>query len=187
MKFLIVHPEGNISVNPNLYAMVESLNENGYKVDILSLKRSGFNQKVSSLSGKLYLLKTYTFLFKINKYRGIWGKLLQLLISLTCRQYGLILGVDRDGIIAAEIISRLSGIPYALISYEIFFMDEVRQDFKEEEINACKNISFAICQDQVRSKKLSEENKIPEHKIINIPVAGRYIHNFMFRNFIFFA
>jgi hypothetical protein len=43
-KILIVHPEGNINNNPNLTGIVEILCENGYKVDIYSLRRSNIYQ-----------------------------------------------------------------------------------------------------------------------------------------------
>jgi hypothetical protein len=85
----------------------------------------------------------------------------------------LIIGVDRDGIIEASFLSQLMGIPCGFISYEIFFKDETGSNFKKEEIGACKYIDFAVCQDDVRSSSLSEENHIPFEKIIQIPVAGR--------------
>ena len=96
------------------------------------------------------------------------------------------IGVDRDGVIEASYLSRLLGIPYGLISYEIFFRDETSARFKNEEIGACAHIDFAVCQDDVRSSLLAEENQIHIEKVINIPVAGRgvrkgektqYLHN----------
>lgn len=174
MRILIVHPDGNINVNSNLTAMVEVLNENGYKVDILSQRRPDINQN-TNLPARLILVRTISFLLRAKIYSGVLGRILRCLIRLNGRGYGLIIGVDRDGIIAGGIISQLSGVPHALISYEILFRDEIGADYKQEEIIACQNIEFAICQDRVRSQKLCEENKIPEHKIICIPVSGRNV------------
>ena len=37
-KIMVIHPEGNLNNNPNLAGIVEILCENGYVVDIYSLK-----------------------------------------------------------------------------------------------------------------------------------------------------
>lgn len=88
-------------------------------------------------------------------------------------RYNLIIGIDRDGIIEASYLSHLLSLPYGLISYEIFFAAESNENFKDIEIQACRDIEFAVCQDNTRSVLLATENRIPLDKIINIPVAGR--------------
>lgn len=117
---------------------------------------------------------TTRFLSKISILKG----LKRILNHHRIKQYGkedykLIIGVDKDGIIEASYLSQLMDIPYGLISYEISFTEETGINFKSEEIDACKHIDFAVCQDEVRSLFLSEENHIHFEKIIHIPVAGR--------------
>ena len=113
-------------------------------------------------------------LAKISFFKGILRILnYPRFKQLDRENYKLIIGVDRDGIIEASYLSQLMGIPYGFISYEILFGDEIGSIFKKEEIGACKHIDFAVCQDEVRSSSLSEENHIPFEKIIQIPVAGR--------------
>lgn len=185
---LIIHPEGNINNNPNLSGIVEILCENDYFVDIVSPRRD-FSQLAPSEGSRMLLYddRVTRILSKISVLKGIKRILDHHRIRLYDREnYKLIIGVDRDGIIDASYLSQLMDIPYGLISYEIFFRDETSINFKNEEIDACKHIDFAVCQDEVRSSFLSEENHIPLEKIINIPVAGRgikkwettqYLHN----------
>ena len=189
-RILIVHPEGNINNNPNLSGIVEILCEQGYLVDIASPKRK-FPQIAPCEGSKLLLFdeRIVKYLSKIPFLKKVSGVLNHIRMDRYGKgAYKLIIGVDREGVIEASYLSQLLGIPYGLISYEIFFRNETSAEFKKEEINACANIDFAVCQDDVRSSLLAEENHIPLEKIINIPVAGRgvkmggktqYLHNML--------
>jgi glycosyltransferase involved in cell wall biosynthesis len=86
--------------------------------------------------------------------------------------FRLVIGIDR-GIVEAARVARTFRIPHALISYEIIFRDEAGGGFKLPEIEACRGIVFALCQDTIRAQHLARENHIPPHKIILIPLAGR--------------
>ncbi|MCH7555844.1 MAG: glycosyltransferase [Planctomycetes bacterium] len=178
-KILIVHPEGNINSNINLTGIVEILCENGYKVDIYSLKRFYTPQHYRCAGASLFLLdkpeksvENGTFILedpKLNSQEKIISY-----INENFKSYDLVIGVDR-GIIEAALIAQNREIPCGLISYEIFFEEETSKEFKQEEIEACKCLDFIVCQDALRAKYLSIENKIALEKIINIPVAGRGI------------
>lgn len=178
-KILIVHPEGNINNNPNLTGIVEILCENGYKVDICSLRRSNIYQYSWCAGASLFLLdrpenlvENGTFILedpKLNSQEKIISY-----INENFKSYDLVIGVDR-GIIEAALIAQNRQIPCGLISYEIFFEEETSREFKQEEIEACKCLDFIVCQDALRAKYLSIENNIALEKIINIPVAGRGI------------
>lgn len=176
VKILVIHPEGNINNNPNLSGIVEILCENNYSVDILSPKLNIpqiapcdgskfilFNRKLKKIEQKFSGLIQYNPLFVQLKRSHFKGR------------YNLIIGVDRDGIIEASYLSRLLNVPYGLISYEIFFESETSKKYKEIEIEACEKIEFAVCQDNLRSSLLAQENRIDLNKIINIPVSGRGI------------
>ncbi len=157
-NILLVHPEGNINNNPNLFAIVELLCGNGYYVDYLVKKNPIIDQR--SYIKNLQIL----FLDDTN---------IDDVEQLDNKKYSLIIGID-NGIVIASKIARKLNIPYCYISYEIMFADELGKVKKNHEIAACKNISFAICQDPVRSYFLSIENNISVNKILNIPVTGNY-------------
>ena len=164
-RIAIIHPEGNINNNPNLTGIVEILCEKNYEVDIYSLIRHEIYQK-SPCNGSRLFLEDCTNQEELEK----------ILRHKFNSPYSLVIGVDR-GIIEAEIISSILGVPYGLISYEIFFADETGFEYKKLEIKACHNINFFIVQDEMREKLLCSENQIKCDNIFYIPVAGRGIKN----------
>ena len=64
------------------------------------------------------------------------------------------------------------GIPLANWSYEIFFATECSSDFKALERREASSVRFAVAQDDLRARLLSEETGIPNDRILRIPVAG---------------
>lgn len=180
-RIAIIHPEGNILYNANLLGIVEILREKGYLVDIYCPKRNIsqyvpyptvrfiFYNKVELFFGKIEILKS------VKGIVGIGRSIDRFVLCKSDISASLIIGVDREGIILGSKIAKTKKIPYGLISYEIFFNKETGEDFKKEEIKACQDIDFAVCQDPLRAEKLAEENMIPAQKIINIPVGGRFV------------
>ncbi|KPA09281.1 family 2 glycosyl transferase [Candidatus Magnetomorum sp. HK-1] len=177
-KILFIHPEGNILGNPNFNDIIEILCENNIEVHIFAAKKKTVIQKAPCKESRLFLFNTqedpsvsdcFTVL---AKHSFISESSALDYIKTNVANYDFVIGIDR-GIIEAELISRAKRISYGLISYEIFFEEEAGAKFKEAEIRACKNIEFAVVQDNVRAKFLSQENKIPLSKMIYIPVAGR--------------
>jgi hypothetical protein len=86
--------------------------------------------------------------------------------------HDLVLAIDR-GVIEGDWIARQLSVPKALLSYEIFFREETPSDHKLEEIIACRDLSFVVCQDSLRARKLCLANDIPADKVLLMPVAGR--------------
>ena len=127
MRILIVHPEGNINNNPNLTAMVNAFHEEGFAVDVLAEIRGGIYQHNSG-SFNLYLVNNIDFILRLLMPERFYSKALRHLVGWFGRSYDFIIGVDAVGIILGEIISRASGVPLALISYEIFFAGEIGAD-----------------------------------------------------------
>ena len=178
-KILIIHPEGNINNNPNLTGIVEILCENGFAVHIFSPKCEGIYQATPCKGSQLFIvpkhgnpiLHGYTLL--AGKPAGWMPKMISNM-SQKLGPYHLIIGIDR-GVIEASVIAKLLKVPCGLISYEILFRDETSLEFKKPEIDACRTISFAVCQDAQRGTLLAEENQIAPGKIICIPFAGRFL------------
>jgi O-antigen biosynthesis protein len=154
-KIMIVHGEGNLNVNPNLSGIVDILCEHGYQVHYYCAREQGIPQTAPNDNVK------YVFVEK-GQIRLI-------------DKYALVIGVDRDGIIAAAMVAKHLRVPLGYISYEIFFAAETGEAFKQPEIIACEDLRFAVCQGAERSRQLAAENRIPPDKIINIPVAGRSV------------
>jgi len=156
-NILLVHPEGNINNNPNLFAIVELLCDDGYHVDLLVKKNPTIDQSP-------YIKNLRRFFFDDENIDDVE--------RLDKKKYSLIIGIDTGIVIAAKIARKLK-IPYCYISYEIMFADEIGTEKKNDEIADCKDISFAICQDPVRSYFLSIENNISINKIFNLHSALR--------------
>jgi glycosyltransferase involved in cell wall biosynthesis len=175
-RILIIVPEEAVNTNPNLVAIINLLYEKGYLIDIIASCKPDISDYFEIQQATVYLIRDYNlfrnFILSNEKLEEV-NRHVSGFIKKSLAEYTLIIGIDRGGIIDAHFLSSLSGVPYALISYEIFFESETSYDFKKPEIVASKQVEFAICQDSVRAQKLSEENHIPIKKIINVPVCSR--------------
>jgi hypothetical protein len=177
-KILIVHPEGNFNNNPNLSGIIELLCEAGYDVTLLAVSKN-FYQVAPCANAGLVLQNRWTGKIK-EKLCGSLTDLDQIRkyyrpFLLNFGKYDLVVGVDRQGVIEASLIAEHLGVPHGFISYEIFFAEECGRNFKNAEIQACRNLAFAVTQDQMRATHLASENGISLKKILLIPVAGRGI------------
>jgi len=162
-SILIIFPEGNISNNPNLLSIILLLSKY-YKIYTVTEKKHQNNlniQMCHCFLGELCVNKH----FKKNKdiLNDNFGSII----------FSLIIGIDQ-GIKFANYIAKENDIPLAYISYEIFFENEWEPLLKQQEIDACNDIKFAICQDSMRAYLLSQENNISLDKIINVPISESY-------------
>jgi hypothetical protein len=160
-KILIIHPDGNVNNNPHLFSLVSSLSTDGFLIDILSPKKPYISQESPCDGANMYIA---------DLSHDDFIESAQDVFDISDRKYDLIIGIDQ-GIRAAAKYSIQFKISYALVSYEILFSDEIGKELKQKEIVACKNISFAVCQDQVRSFLLAEENHLDINKIYQMPLS----------------
>jgi hypothetical protein len=165
-KLLIIHPEGNIKNNPNLYYFTKELVKQGYEIVLFVRFRPDIYQ------GDLFEGAEFVY-FTSDKYNNLKVKK-ELLKNNFCH----IIGID-TGIIEAAQFALILNISYSFLSYEIFFDHELIQlnnltdlRHKSEAKKSCKNIQFAIIQDQIRREIFSKEYDIPLNKILLMPVAG---------------
>jgi len=178
-KILIIHPEGNVMNNPQLHGLVAILCEQGYAVTIASLKRDGVYQQAPSPGSKQMLIDVPSGCLTdgicvLYFARGGDDTAREAVLKRAYERPDLVIGVDR-GIIEAAEIARVFGVPFGLISYEIYSESEAGAAFKAPEIEACRGISFAVVPDEVRGALLAEENKFSSERNILIPVSGRGI------------
>jgi hypothetical protein len=163
-SILIIFPEGNITNNPSLLSIVLLLAKY-YKIYLFCQ----YEYQSKLVHDRIY----HHILKDLSDENSIDINEKYIEDNISCNSCSLVIGVDQ-GIKLANIISKKNNIPLAYISYEIFFTHEWEPLLKQQEITACKNVDFAICQDSMRSFLLSKENNIPLEKIINIPVAESY-------------
>lgn len=166
MNFLIIHPEGNIKNNPNLYAFTKMLVNEGYNIAIFSLYRPRIYQ------GDLFEGARFEY-YGTDRSENLKTKLRLLKL-----EFNHIIGIDQ-GIIEAARMAKVLNVSYSFLSYEIFFDKELIKlnnvtdlKHKKQSKKACKNIQFAIVQDEVRKSILAEEYGIPAKRILLMPVAG---------------
>lgn len=88
-------------------------------------------------------------------------------------RYCCFIGVDPEGLMIADRITRRIKSPLIYYSLELLVFDEAGNAqldrLKQPELNVCNRVSFAITQDDIRAKVLSDENSIPMSKIITVP------------------
>jgi O-antigen biosynthesis protein len=169
VNILLLHPEGNLNYNANLLGLMDILGEHGHRVTYVAPRRQAINQRSAAAGLNVVLLDRH----------HVHGRLLfpgirraDDIDAAPWAGHDLVLGVDR-GVIDASWIARHLGIPHALLSYEIFFAAEAPADRKAEDVDACRDLSFAVCQDALRTRMLCLANRIPPEKVLQIPVAGR--------------
>ncbi|MDO9153670.1 MAG: hypothetical protein Q7U47_08195 [Paludibacter sp.] len=165
-RLLIIHPEGNIKNNPNLFYFTKELVNKGYAVTLFSRLRPGIYQ------GELFEGAEFVY-FTSDRSQNLKVKK-----ALLKQNFCHIIGID-DGIIEAAKLATVLNIPYSFLSYEIFFDHELIRlnnptdlKHKRKAIKACRRIQFAIVQDRVRKQILSKEYDIDQDKILLMPVAG---------------
>jgi len=120
--------------------------------------------------------------FKHIVFNRLYSKFLMSLLVfvenfLYYRKYDLIIGVDRQGLLEANILNKLKKTPYIFISFEIMFASETSVKYKSLEINASKNISMWVVQDEVRAEKLKYENGLKNCNKSILPLASAGLGN----------
>jgi hypothetical protein len=174
MRILFVHPEGNLANNPNLSAIIELLTRAGHEI-ILRSRRGSFarheNPNVRVLEVR-YRIQRKLMQLSCHPRKWFLRKLLITLVPPMTPPADLVVGVDRQGLIEGAVIARSKGIPLAYWSYEIFFTTECSSNFKALERREASSVRFAVAQDDLRARLLSEETGIPNDRILRIPVAG---------------
>lgn len=160
MNLLIVHPDGNINENPNLWGIVEILTRRGYVVDIVSPKNRP--HQLSPAQGSRML-----------RYSADHAQLVGAgdAPETLRERYEWVIGVDQ-GMLTAAALAGLTRARLGFISYEISFGDEVGEEIKFIERLACSRAEFAVSQDPLRSAHLAREYGLAPGRIIQIPLAG---------------
>lgn len=170
-KILIVHPEGNIKNNPNLFAITRMMVEDGWEVLVYSRRRPGVYQ------GDIFPGARFVF------FEDTVRETIRLERSFADEDIRFVIGIDDFGIYKAKEIASFLGVKYLFLSYEILFDEEIKRiGCRIDRINkrrakaAVRYAECAIVQDETRKQILSREYGIPQERIYLMPVANSCSH-----------
>ena len=175
-RVLIIHTDGNSFNNPTLKCIIDLLLEKGCEIDLRYPKSDApmpacyEGIRFLPYGAKLRLWKVRAF----DRYCFLPIMFLFVLAEklIHYKKYDLIIGVDRQGLIEASILNKITNTPYVFISFEIMFEDETSSRYKSPEREASKNVAAWIVQDEVRAGQLQRENLLDPAKNILLPLAS---------------
>ncbi|WP_139556664.1 glycosyltransferase family protein [Methylotetracoccus oryzae] len=175
LSIVIRHPEGNVASNPTLASLVETLTGAGYSVHISSwfppspvgnaptVTYAQTNRLLSYIKSIIFDRVCSRFLAKI---------LLRVELLLKGGSFDLCIGIDRNGLIEAALISEILGIPYCFISFEITVERETSKKYKDIERVCARGVSFWVVQDEQRGELLQAENKLDPQRVFYLPLSS---------------
>jgi hypothetical protein len=174
-RVLLIHPEGNSFNNPTLKCVIDLLLDEQVNVDVRYFKTFApmpiqrgilllpFGRIYRSIKNTIFNNSKFSFFAWVS----IWLEWLFIY-----RKYELIIGVDREGLIEAAMLSRISSTPFVLFSFEIMFECETSHAYKTLERSAGKYVKYWFVQDTLRADHLQLENKLDPVKRVLIPLAS---------------
>ena len=96
---------------------------------------------------------------------------------LRSQRYDLAIGLNPEGVIAAHCLHNRSGTPFAYLSFEMMFRDELATPGprleKTREILASRRAALVLIQDTDRAALLARENGLDPDTFMLLPVAPR--------------
>lgn len=174
-RILIIHTDGNTFNNPSLKCIIDLLLENGFKIDLRYPESHAPMPLIDNI--RLIPFGKFTKRLKHIIFNRLCSKLLMNMTVflekiIYYKKYDLIIGVDRQGLLEANILNKLTKTPYTFISFEIAFEKETSIRYKDIEKKASKNVSGWIVQDEERAQKLVEENTLQDSNKFLLPLAS---------------
>ncbi len=171
-RILIINPEGSFHVNPTLLAVYNLLVNNGFRITVL-LPKSTISKRNSNLRQYNRLIERVKYHF-IENFNNKYLEFVVFLINYTLlsfKKHDLIIGVDRQGIIESDLLTRFMRAKKVFFSFEIFFKDETSLNYKLREISVCQDVCFWLVQDVIRAALVSQENKLSKGHCFLCPVS----------------
>ena len=170
-KILIIHPEGNIKNNPNLFAITRMMVDAGWEILVYSQKRLGIYQ------GDIFPGARFVF------FPQTVNETILLERSFADEDIRFVIGIDDVGIHKAKEVASFLNVKYIFLSYEILFDAEIRKiGGRTARINkqraklAAQGAELAIAQDDTRKRLLACEYDIPLEMILTMPVSNSGSH-----------
>jgi hypothetical protein len=174
-RVLIIHPEGNLFNNPSVKSIVDLLLDKGYEIDFRYQKSHApmpHREGVRLLPFGVLARRLKPVLFDRICFWPLVFLLGLVDIFIYFNRYCLIIGIDREGLIEASVISKITGTPLVFISFEILFESETSVRYKSLERKASRNVAFWLVQDEVRAGQLQKENALDPRNKMLLPLAS---------------
>jgi hypothetical protein len=174
-RILIIHTDGNSFNNPSLKCIIDLLLEKGCEID-LRYPRS--DAPMPAPRGvRLLPFGRIAKHLKANIFDRLGSRRLAALSVFAeklalYRRYDLVIGVDRQGLIEAGILHRLTGTPYVFFSFEIMFESETSPRYKSLERDAAAAASMWLVQDEARARQLELENGLQPANRFLLPLSS---------------
>ena len=174
MRILFVFPEGNLANSPHLSAITQLLAERGHHV-VVRAPRGPFFHSEDPRVQRIEIARAHQWaLYQLSRTPAAWtvGRLLTRLNRAAATRPDIVVGVDRQGLLEAALVSKRLRVPLVYFSNEIFFDAECSRGFKVLERQAAGRAVLAISSDRHRARLLAEESGVDEAGIMCLPVAG---------------
>lgn len=174
-RVLIIHADGNLFNNPSLKCIADLLLQRGCEIDFRypkSLAPMPATKGIQLLpfGARLWRLKSFIF-NRLCIYPLVFlSALLEQLFLY--RKYDLIIGVDRQGLIEAGVLHKITRTPFVYISFEIMFESETSARCKRLEQRASRDVDFWVVQDEERAEQLQRENQLNPGNRFLLPLAS---------------
>lgn len=174
-RVLIIHTDGNSFNNPSLKCIIDLFLEKGYKIDLRypeSCARMPFYEGVRFLPFGKWLKWIKLIIFDwLCSWPLIFLSVYIEKLALY-KDYDLLIGVDRQGLIEASVLNKITKTPYIFVSFEIVFESETSTRYKFIEKQASKNVVAWLVQDETRAQPLQVENNLDPAKKILLPLSS---------------
>ncbi len=174
-QVLIIHADGNLFNNPSLKCIADLLLQRGCEIDFRYPKSfapmpATKGIRLLPFGPKLWRIKSFIFNRLCISPLVFLSALLEQLFLY--KKYDLIIGVDRQGLIEAEMLHKITQTPFVYISFEIMFESETSAHCKKLERNASRDVSFWVVQDKERAEQLQRENHLNTGNRFLLPLAS---------------
>jgi hypothetical protein len=174
-RILIIHTDGNSFNNPSLKCVIDLLLGKGCEIDLRYPRSSA--PMPAPRGVRLLPFGRIAKHVKANVFDRLASRPLAALCVLAeklalYRNYDLIIGVDRQGLIEAGILHRMTGTPYVFFSFEIMFESETSARYKALEREAAAGVSLWLVQDEARARQLELENGLQAANRFLLPLAS---------------
>lgn len=174
-RVLLIHTDGNTFNNPTLKCVVDLLLDHGVEVTI---RYPASTAPMPQLPGVTCLPfgRPYRFIKSLifnrlcseqMSWLSVWFERIFLY-----EKFDLVIGVDRQGLIEAGILFRMTGTPFVFFSFEIMFENETSAGFKSLERSAARFVRQWFVQDELRAAHLQRENSLDPAARTILPLAS---------------
>jgi len=172
---LIIHTDGNSFNNPSLKCLMDLLLDMGCEIDLRYPKSHAPMPDTKGIRllpfGKMLIILKAVIFNRICSRPLVWLSVLMEKFAFY-KTYDLIIGVDRQGLIEASVLHKITKTPYVFISFEIMFESETSARYKSLERAASKDVAMWFVQDEVRAEQLQYENSLQPSNRFLLPLAS---------------